>query len=70
MTLLMLLLARAYAPLAARGTLIDGVGSRESLTSTDRRMRSIRPAGRPFAARARRHAGAAHAQDDGESLAA
>ena len=69
MTLLMLLLARAYAPLGARGALVDGMRRRESIAFADRRARSIRSTNKPFHAH-RRHAGAAHAQDDGESLAA
>jgi len=70
MSLLMLLLARAYAPLGARGALVDGMRSRESIASADRRARPIRSTTKPFPAHARRHAGAVRAQDDGESLAA
>lgn len=70
MTLLMLVLARAYAPLGARGALIDAMRSRE-VGAAVRRARSSRSANKPFiSAYGRRHAGAAQVQDDRESLAA
>jgi hypothetical protein len=74
MSLLMLLLARAYAPLGARGALVDGMRSREAVASAGRHLRPALSACTPFCTplpvQVRHLAGAVHAQDDGESLAA
>lgn len=54
MTLLMVLLARAYAPLTARGALIDGMSMRESVAGADRRSQSAARACTPVPGNGRR----------------
>ena len=69
MSLLMLLIARAYAPLGARGALVEVLACRTPAGSGDAARRpSVACAA--FPAQPRRHARGAHANDERDSLAA
>ena len=69
MSLLTLLIARAYAPLGARGALVDGLACRRPAGSGD----AARPpsvACAAFPVQPRRHARGSHSNDERDSLAA
>ena len=69
MSLLTLLIARAYAPLGARGALVEGLACRTPTASSDAARRP--PAARAaFPVQPRRHVRGAHANDERDSLAA
>jgi hypothetical protein len=71
MSLLMLLLARVYAPLGARGALVDGLRPRSPVVDqTLLRPRSATCTPFPSNARRAAHARTTHARHDDDSLAA
>lgn len=71
MSLLMLLIARAYAPLGARGALVEGLACRTPAAAGEAALRSPAPCA-TFSAQSRwpAHTRGTHARDERESLAA
>ena len=72
MSLLLVLISRVYAPLGARGALVDGLCRHSPLAGAEATLRPRAATCAPFPSNARRpaHARHPHARDDHDSLAA